>query len=178
MGDSKKRFGELLVSMGVISEDQNKEILAFNENNPEMMFGEIAVYLGHITQNNLEKYLYLEEVEIGYQNQRNDLSKVENRVECRYKNSIDLQIQQYSKEYKAISVDLSRDGMKFICSHHFQIGSLISISSEKMKLSQYLELTILWINEIEDSDLVRFGGQFSKKLSENDFYDMLRIAKG
>ncbi len=175
--DSSKRFGEILVNFGVITEPQNKQILAFQKNNPEMMYGEIAVFFGYITKDKLEKYIYLEEVERNYPNQNEDYSKIENRLERRHQIFFDLTIQHGNEEYKATSLDISRGGLQLLCTKQFPNASVLSIYPVKMKLQKPLQYTVLWIKPNEDSDLIRYGGQFSEKLSEIDFYAIMRICK-
>lgn len=57
MSNSVERLGELLVRMGALKEDQVRQILEYQEKNPGMLFGQIAIKLGFITNEVLEKYL-------------------------------------------------------------------------------------------------------------------------
>ncbi len=56
MKDSTERFGELLVRLGAITEEDVKIILDYQKNHPEQKFGQIAVKLGFITGDLLSRY--------------------------------------------------------------------------------------------------------------------------
>ena len=56
MKDSTERFGELLVRLGAISEEDINTVLEYQKEHPDLRFGQIAVKLGFITQELLGKY--------------------------------------------------------------------------------------------------------------------------
>ena len=57
MSDSTERLGELLVRMGVLSEQQVGKVLEYQRQHPDILFGQIAIKLGYITDEVLNKYL-------------------------------------------------------------------------------------------------------------------------
>ena len=57
MPDSTERLGELLVRMGALREEQVKHILEYQKEHPDMLFGQIAIRLGYITEEVLQRYL-------------------------------------------------------------------------------------------------------------------------
>lgn len=57
MKDSTERFGELLVRLGAITEEDINIILSYQKTHPDLRFGQIAVKLGFITVEKLKKYL-------------------------------------------------------------------------------------------------------------------------
>jgi hypothetical protein len=57
MQDSTERLGELLVRMGAMSQEQVEAVLAYQKEHPDRLFGQIAVKLGFITEEVLQKYL-------------------------------------------------------------------------------------------------------------------------
>lgn len=57
MPDSTERLGELLVRMGDLSQEQVGEILEYQKGHPDVLFGQIAIRKGFITDDILEKYL-------------------------------------------------------------------------------------------------------------------------
>lgn len=57
MPDSTERLGELLMRMGALNEEQVEEILAYQKEHPDMLFGQIAIRLGYITEEVLQRYL-------------------------------------------------------------------------------------------------------------------------
>jgi len=57
MKDSTERLGEMLVRLGALSEDQVQEILTYQKEHPGMLFGQIAVQFGYITEEKLNAYL-------------------------------------------------------------------------------------------------------------------------
>ncbi len=57
MSDSTERLGELLVRMGALSEQQVGKILEYQRQHPDILFGQIAIKLGCITDEVLNKYL-------------------------------------------------------------------------------------------------------------------------
>jgi hypothetical protein len=57
MPDSTERLGELLVRLGAITEQQVQEILVYQKEHPEMLFGQIGIRLGFITEEKLEMFL-------------------------------------------------------------------------------------------------------------------------
>lgn len=50
-------IGEFLVSINAITEAQCQEILAVQDKEPEKLFGEIAIELGYINDDAIDKYL-------------------------------------------------------------------------------------------------------------------------
>ena len=56
MSDSTERLGELLVRLGALNHEQVEKILEYKEQHPDMLFGQIAIQLGYITREVLEKY--------------------------------------------------------------------------------------------------------------------------
>ena len=57
MPDSTERLGELLVRMGALSQEQVEEILRYQKEHPDMLFGQIAVQRGYISEKVLQQYL-------------------------------------------------------------------------------------------------------------------------
>jgi hypothetical protein len=57
MQDSTERLGEMLVRLGALSNEQVAEILSYQKEHPGMLFGQIAVQLGFLTEELLNKYL-------------------------------------------------------------------------------------------------------------------------
>jgi len=57
MSDSTLRLGELLHRLGILSTDQINDILAYQKDHPNILFGQIAVKKGYITRELLEKNL-------------------------------------------------------------------------------------------------------------------------
>ncbi len=57
MSDSTLRLGELLHRLGVITEEQINDVLEYQKDHPEILFGQIAIQKGYITRELLEKHL-------------------------------------------------------------------------------------------------------------------------
>ena len=57
MKDSTERLGELLVRLGALTEDKVDEILKYQQDHPDILFGQVAIKLGFLTDAILEKYL-------------------------------------------------------------------------------------------------------------------------
>ena len=57
MEDSTERFGQLLVRLGAITNQDVKKILDYQKDHSDLLFGQIGVKLGLITQEKLNKYL-------------------------------------------------------------------------------------------------------------------------
>jgi hypothetical protein len=57
MADSTERLGELLVRVGAITPEQVREILDYQKEHPGQLFGQIAIELGFITEEMLQRYL-------------------------------------------------------------------------------------------------------------------------
>jgi len=57
MQDSTERLGDMLVRLGALSKQQVAEVLRYQKEHPGMLFGQIAVQLGFITEQILNKYL-------------------------------------------------------------------------------------------------------------------------
>lgn len=57
MQDSTERLGEMLVRLGALSNEQVEEILSYQKEHPGTLFGQIAVQLGFLTEEVLNKYL-------------------------------------------------------------------------------------------------------------------------
>ena len=57
MSDSTERLGELLHRMGALTKDEIEDILSYQKKNPNILFGQIAVMKGYITNEILDKYL-------------------------------------------------------------------------------------------------------------------------
>jgi len=57
MSDSTERLGELLVRMGLLTQDQAQEILQYQSEHPGLLFGQIAVRLGYVSNEKLNMYL-------------------------------------------------------------------------------------------------------------------------
>ena len=55
MSDLTERLGELLVRMGVLSEQQVAKVLEYQQQHPGILFGQIAIKLGYITDKVLEE---------------------------------------------------------------------------------------------------------------------------
>ncbi|MFP4012047.1 MAG: response regulator transcription factor [Spirochaetaceae bacterium] len=56
-GDSIERIGEFLRRIGALSEEQVGEVLDVQSRSPEKKFGQIAVELGHISSELIDRYL-------------------------------------------------------------------------------------------------------------------------
>ncbi|MCP4177481.1 MAG: PilZ domain-containing protein, partial [bacterium] len=164
MEDYKNHFGNLLVLLGVVSEEQNMKILAFYGDHPGLSYGEIAAHMGFISKDSLVKYNYLEETDLLYEQGDYFSTLEEQRNNKRHHLYTDLKIIHDKDEFKAISINISRQGMKFLCTHDFSISSQISIFPEKKKIANSLVLTILWNFEVNESDIIIYGGSFSKHL--------------
>lgn len=50
-------IGEFLVSINAISAEQCREVLNIQKKEPEKLFGEIAIELGYINDDAIDKYL-------------------------------------------------------------------------------------------------------------------------
>jgi hypothetical protein len=57
MSDSTQRFGEFLVKVGELNEQQVAKILEYQQKNPGKLFGQIAVQLNFMSDESLNKYL-------------------------------------------------------------------------------------------------------------------------
>ncbi len=57
MPDSTERLGELLVRMGALSQEQVEKVVQYQKEHPDLLFGQIAVRLGYITEEVLQQYL-------------------------------------------------------------------------------------------------------------------------
>lgn len=57
MPDSTERLGELLLRMGALKPHEISVVLNYQKKHPNMLFGQIALGLGYITMEELEKYL-------------------------------------------------------------------------------------------------------------------------
>lgn len=57
MSDSTERLGEFLVRIGVLTQQQVQEILKYQQEHPQMLFGQIAVQFGYINEEKLNLYL-------------------------------------------------------------------------------------------------------------------------
>ncbi len=57
MNDSTERFGELLVRLGAITDQDVKKILDYQKDHSDLLFGQIGVKLGLITQEKLDQFL-------------------------------------------------------------------------------------------------------------------------
>lgn len=55
--DSTERLGQLLVRMGLLKNENVAEILDYQKQHPDILFGQIAVKLGYISSDKLNKYL-------------------------------------------------------------------------------------------------------------------------
>jgi len=56
MSDSTERFGELMVVLGVLTEQQVEEILEYQKIHSNLLFGQIAVKLNFLTEEKLREY--------------------------------------------------------------------------------------------------------------------------
>jgi hypothetical protein len=54
---SQERIGEFLVRIGVITQEQLRKVLKKQEQNPDKLFGEIAIEMGFIDDDAITKYL-------------------------------------------------------------------------------------------------------------------------
>lgn len=52
----KEKIGEQLIRLDILSFEQAEEILQYQQAHPKMRFGEIAVKLGFIEQDEIGKY--------------------------------------------------------------------------------------------------------------------------
>ena len=59
MSDSTERLGELLLRVGALTREQFDTILRYQQNPPDMKFGQIALNLGYIINDTLESHLWL-----------------------------------------------------------------------------------------------------------------------
>ena len=57
MSDSTERLGELLVRLGLLTQDQVRTVLEYQKAHPDKLFGQIAVQLEFITEEKLNRYL-------------------------------------------------------------------------------------------------------------------------
>jgi hypothetical protein len=57
MSDSTERLGEMLHRLGALSLEEIDDILRYQKDNPDILFGQIAVMKGYITKEVLDKYL-------------------------------------------------------------------------------------------------------------------------
>lgn len=57
MSDSTERLGQLLVRVGLLNQEQVKEILNYQAEHPDLLFGQIAIRLGYLTEAKLNEYL-------------------------------------------------------------------------------------------------------------------------
>ena len=57
MSDSTERLGELMVVLGILTEQQVKEILEYQKIHSNLLFGQIAVKLNFLTEEKLRGYL-------------------------------------------------------------------------------------------------------------------------
>ena len=60
MSDSNasiQRIGEFLVKIGAISAEQRDEVLQLQSEQPDRLFGEIAIELGYINDEAVDRYL-------------------------------------------------------------------------------------------------------------------------
>ncbi len=60
MSDSNasiQRIGEFLVKIGAISAEQRDEVLQLQREQPDRLFGEIAIELGYINDEAVDRYL-------------------------------------------------------------------------------------------------------------------------
>lgn len=57
-GDSAdERIGDFLVKIGAMSDSQRNEVLLRQEQEPDRLFGEIAIELGYIDDSAVDRYL-------------------------------------------------------------------------------------------------------------------------
>ncbi len=57
-GDSAdERIGDFLVKIGAMTDSQRNEVLLRQEEEPNRMFGEIAIELGYIDDSAVDRYL-------------------------------------------------------------------------------------------------------------------------
>ncbi len=57
-GDSAdERIGDFLVKIGAMTDSQRNEVLLRQEQEPDRMFGEIAIELGYIDDSAVDRYL-------------------------------------------------------------------------------------------------------------------------
>ena len=57
MPDSTERLGEMLHRLGALSLEEIDDILKYQKENPDILFGRIAVMKGYITKELLDKFL-------------------------------------------------------------------------------------------------------------------------
>lgn len=57
MSDSTERLGEMLHRLGALSLEEIEDILSYQKDNPDILFGQIAIMKGYITRELLDKYL-------------------------------------------------------------------------------------------------------------------------
>ncbi len=54
---SQERIGDFLVKIGAMSDDQRDEVLAKQAEEPGRLFGEIAIELGYIKDDVIDRFL-------------------------------------------------------------------------------------------------------------------------
>jgi hypothetical protein len=172
MKDQFEKFGNILVRFDIISEPQKLEILEFKTNNPQMHFSEIAAFFGYISKEEFRKVLYLESIEIGKLNKKNQ--KDEKRVEKRYPIISELQVLDGQKEFKGTTLDISRIGMKFVSDHQFTLKSKLFVSPLMFELKEPWVFYPKWINPLKEPKHFLYGGNFEKEISELDYYIMIQ----
>ena len=52
-----KRIGEYFLGQDLLSFEQCEKVIEYQEDHPNMMFGEIAVMLGYLEQQDIDDYL-------------------------------------------------------------------------------------------------------------------------
>lgn len=57
MSDSTERFGELLLKLGTLTQQQTDDILKHQKEHPDMLFGHVGIHPGYITGDLLKEYL-------------------------------------------------------------------------------------------------------------------------
>lgn len=56
-GDSTQRIGEFLVRIGAMTKDQVDEVLAIQRERPDKLFGQIAIELGYVNDEAVDRYV-------------------------------------------------------------------------------------------------------------------------
>ena len=54
---SNERIGEFLVRIGALSQEQSRKVLKRQQQNPDKLFGEIAIEMGFINDDAINAYL-------------------------------------------------------------------------------------------------------------------------
>ncbi len=100
------------------------------------------------------------------------------REDKRHQIITELEVQEGKDKIDAISSDISRGGLQFVCRKKFPVKSTLYIFIIKTRSIKPLECKVLWAKPAPHSPLFIIGGIFTNKIPEMDFYSILHICKG